>query len=127
MTKPRSRASAMSVVAMFLAGIVGGIIAINIPDDDRVVVEDRVVGREFEIIMVDGQPVIRREHGWIASRVPYALVTPGKRTLTVVEVDETNMQSGSQHFTVEANVLAGHRHTIYRGDDGSPKLAVVMP
>ena len=49
--------------------------------DSRSVLEDGVVGSEFWIEEVDGKPVERVRHGFVISRIPFALVEPGERVL----------------------------------------------
>ena len=51
--------------------------------DARCIVEDGVVGGSHWIVKVDGKEVDRVKHGTFVTRVPLALVEPGKRELTL--------------------------------------------
>ena len=111
---------------MLAAGFLGALIATSWFNDDRVVIEDHIVGADFEITHVDGLPVERREHGWIVTKVPYALANPGKRLLTVTDTDaSSDSEASAKEYTMETEILKGVRYRIERDKDGQPNLLVI--
>ena len=101
-----------------IAGFIGGFIATKSFTDDRVVVEDSVVGAPYETVEVDGSPVERVKHGVIVTRVPYALIEPGKHTLTITQKDDST--NGSIKYDVE--ILKGFKYRLDKTEDGSPSI-----
>jgi len=107
----------ISCIAGFL-GCIGGFIAIKDSTDDRVVVEDFVVGAPYEIVEVDGSPVERVKHGIIVTRVPYALIEPGKHTLTITQIDDPT----NEPIKVDVEILEGFRYRLDKTEEGSPSI-----
>ncbi|MDH5767205.1 MAG: hypothetical protein OEZ38_14415 [Gammaproteobacteria bacterium] len=50
---------------------------------NEIIIEDFVLGADYEVIKVDGNPVKRAKHGSIATVVPVVLVSEGIHNLTV--------------------------------------------
>ena len=49
--------------------------------DSRSIVEDGVVGSDYWIVEVDGMPTDRIQHGFLITKVPFALIEPGERLM----------------------------------------------
>ena len=90
--------------------------------DSRSVLEDGVVGSEFWIEEVDGKPVERVRHGFVISRIPFALVEPGERVLGLSASGRSSGQSELVEF--RAAVERGVSYRISRTREGTPELVV---
>jgi hypothetical protein len=91
--------------------------------DSRSVLEDGVVGSGFLIEEVDGKPVERVRHGFLISRVPFALVVPGERVLGLSVSGRSSGDSELVEF--RAAVKRGVNYRISRDGKGNPELVVV--
>lgn len=91
--------------------------------DSRSVLEDGVVGSGFWIGEVDGKPVDRVRHGFLISRVPFALVEPGERVLGLSASARSSGESELVEFRVA--VERGVRYRVSRDREGNPELVVV--
>lgn len=122
-----SRASLRLLAAGLIGGFIGGLVWRKCLKDDRVVVEDYVSGADFEITSVDGTPVQRRENLGVITRVPHALIEPGRRKLTVAaRASSPRSPDGTgEESTIEAQILNGFRYRLERDEGGQPCLAVI--
>lgn len=90
--------------------------------DSRSVLEDGVVGSGFWIEEVDGKPVERVRHGFLISRVPFALLEPGERVLGLSASGRSSGDSELVEF--RAAVERGVNYRISRDGEGNPELVV---
>ena len=100
------------------AGLIGGFIGSQFFLDDRIVVEDSVTGAPYTITSVDGRPVERVQHGILITRVPYALIDPGKHTLTLTLREDPE----ARPIDYEVEILKGLKYRLDQSDDGSPSI-----
>ena len=101
-------------------GVIGGLIVTSFPKEDRVQVDDYVMGSEFKILEVNGRHVDRVEHGWIITRVPKALIPQGLNTLKVEEVETGKV------YEIDVNILKGLRYSLDSNEDGKPVVIARM-
>ena len=111
-----------TILPLLVGGIIGGLVTNKWFSDDRVIIEDQIVGADFRVTQVDGVPVDRQERSWIGTRVSHALVEPGQQTLTVIAADGS---SGEKSYTLETQILNGLRYQMNKNGDGSPYLLVI--
>lgn len=70
--------------------------------DTRCIVEDGVVGGSHWIVKVDGKEVDRVQHGTFVTKVPLALVDPGRRELTLKkDIQSDEDPELTRNFTFE--------------------------
>ena len=67
----------------------------------------------YRLIAVDGAPV-ERAQGHVATVVPFAIVKPGHRTLTLEDKGDPRME----HVTISADLEEGKRYrfAVHEGD-----------
>lgn len=88
--------------------------------DSRSIVEDGVVGSDYWIVEVDGKPTDRIQHGYLITKVPFALVEPGDR---VMELSATSHPAkDTEIIELYATVEKGVNYRISRNEDGNPEL-----
>jgi len=99
-------------VALLLASFV----SVAYAENELVVIEDYVVGAEYEVIEVDGQPPERSKHGLFVTVVPTVLVTPGLHTLTLTlkRTEFGFMPSESENEVISITVANGARYRLIR-------------
>ncbi len=114
------KSSYKTVLPAIVGGVIGGMIATSFPREDRVQIDDYVVGSKFKILEVNDKPVDRVEHGWVITRVPKALVPEGSNKLKVEEINTGIV------YELDANILKGLRYRIESNEDGSPIVIARM-
>lgn len=87
----------------------------------RSVVEDGVIGADYWIVKVDGNPTDRISHGQVVTRVPLALVEPGDRVLSLRERDSA-MKPTEGSIEWRTCIEKGTDYRIKKGPDGRPSL-----
>jgi hypothetical protein len=88
--------------------------------DCRSIVKDGVVGSDYWIVKVDGQPTDRIQHGCLITKVPFALLEPGDR---VIELSATPHPDEDTEITeFHATIEKGVNYRISRNADGNPEL-----
>lgn len=88
--------------------------------DSRSIVEDGVVGSDYWIIEVDKKPTQRVQHGFLVTKVPFALLEPGDRFM---ELSATpHPADHTEVIEFHATVEAGVNYRISRSKDGNPEL-----
>lgn len=88
--------------------------------DSRSIVEDGVVGSAYWIQMVDGNPVDRVRHGYVISRVPYALLEPGDRVMRLAAVPHPAKDNAITEF--HAKIEKGVNYRLSKNAEGNPEL-----
>ena len=92
--------------------------------DDLVVIEDYVVGGDYEIIEVDGHPPERAKHGLFVTVVPLVLVAPGPHALTLKGNKAGLVPDNGENEQLFITVVNGKRYRLVR-ENGSPSLIEV--
>ena len=88
--------------------------------DSRSTVEDGVVGADYWIIAVDGKPTERVPHGVLVTRIPYALLEPGKRVMRLSTAADP--PASSELIEFRATIVKGVDYRISRNGNGDPEL-----
>jgi len=90
--------------------------------DSRSVVKDGVVGADFWILEVDGEPTERIQHGLLITKVPSALIQPGERVMKLSE--ESRPSEDEEPFEYHATIQKGVNYRILKNEEGNPELIV---
>lgn len=88
--------------------------------DDRVVVEDAVVGADFWIVKVDGEATPRVRQGFLITKVPFALLKPGERVLHLSS--KPPIAANGKLLQIQSRIKKGCRYRIGRDANGAPYL-----
>ena len=88
--------------------------------DSRSIVEDGVVGLDYWIVMVDGMPTDRIQHGYLITKVPFALLEPGNRVMELAATPHPAKDTEIIEF--HATVEKGVNYRISKNKDGNPEL-----
>jgi len=83
-------------------------------------VEDFVGGSDFEILQVDSRAVERAKHGAFVTVVPYAYVSEGNHTLSVVLHRQPEPRGG---IDLKYSFERGRRYRIATVND-QPKIVI---
>jgi len=90
--------------------------------DSRSIVEDGVLGADYWIIKVDGEPTSRVQHGVLITKVPLALIEPGERIFQLSEDDYSS--SANEIIEFRVTIRKGENYRIAADAEGNPKLIV---
>jgi len=88
--------------------------------DSRSFVEDGVIGADYWIIEVDGEPTERVRHGLLITKIPLALIQPGDR---VLGLSETSYPSDEADLVLHrVTIEKGMNYRIAKDGEGNPEL-----
>lgn len=88
--------------------------------DSRSIVKDGVVGSGYWIVEVDGKPTDRIQHGYLITKIPFALLEPGERVMGLSATPHPAKDAEIIEF--HATVEKGVNYRISRDGDGNPEL-----
>ena len=88
------------------------------------IIEDYVVGGDYEVIKVDGHPPERAKHGLFVTVVPLVLVAPGTHTLTLKTNKADLLPDNGKNELLSITVVNGMRYRLIR-ENGNPSLIEV--
>lgn len=124
--RPHSSALGSKKMNNFLISIIILIFSSSpsLGSDNNIVIEDYIVGAEYEIVAVDNNPVVRAEHGQYVTVVPNILLSKGLHRLTVRYINpKTNIKDNTT-IDIDVEVKEGNRYRLIN-DSGNPKLIIV--
>lgn len=78
----------------------------------------------MKIICVDGKPAERRTRRFLIPAKPYALVPPGKRSLTISATKQNRENRLTKEHTLEVDLLKGLEYCLTENEQGLPSLVV---
>ena len=91
--------------------------------DSRSIIEDGVVGSDYWIVEVDGKPTDRIQHGYLITKVPFALLETGER---VMELSATpHPGADTEIIEFHATVEKGVNYRITKNEHGNPELIAI--
>jgi hypothetical protein len=91
--------------------------------DSRSIVEDGVIGCDYWIVEVDGQPTDRIPHGYLITNIPFALVEQGNRVIELAATSHPAEDTKTINF--HPTVEKGVNYRISKNTAGNPELIAI--